>query len=489
MPVIVKGTLDNTAIPTGNFTTTLPLTDIALGDWVIAIVTVQATDTNPINLPAGWQVIKEPTAVGTMGYAVYGLVYSLPSQLTFEKPTLGTNGRHISAIYGSGSVPFEQWGIGTFANRASNATTLTAKAPSITASGKGMVVFLAAERTNAAETNEQVTVNNGFTKRLASITTNTTSVTVYATKDITAAGPVGDTTVTFPNTHANNALAGHIFLPESTVATPKGLRSSMVIDGSLTSGSVGIKTAGGFEYPLAVRQVSKGYGTVADMLAAPAPFTIAHRGGSVSFPEMSMHAYTQSALMGYNALEMSLARSSDGVLYGLHDETLLRTSGVDIKPEALTWAQTQAYTTFGKPFLRFTDLIELYPNHVIFVDPKHIAHNLLWEVLDIMDAHGPERFVAKYFAISSEWSRLARLRGYLTWGYFYEANEPNMDAYQDKWDILGMDYNANQASWNKLLSYGKRVIGHICPNNAAAQTALSKGATGLMVSGTKLVTP
>ena len=489
MPVVVKGTLDNTPIPTGNFTTTLPLTDIAVGDWIIAIVTVQATDTNPINLPSGWQTIKEPTAVGTMGYAVYGLVYATPDQLTFERPTLGTNGRHISAIYGSGAVPFDQWIIGTIANRASNATTLTAKAPSITSNGKGLAVFLAAERTNALETDEQITVNNGFTKQLASITTNTTSVTVYGTKEMSAAGPVGDTTVTFPNTHANNALAGHIFLPESSVAAPKGLRSTMVIDGVSVSGSIGVRTDNGIEFPIAVRQVSEGYGTVENMLSAPAPFTIAHRGGSVSFPEMSMHAYTQSTLLGYNALEMSLARSSDGVIYGLHDETLLRTSGVDIKPEALTWEQTQAYTTFGKPFLRFTDLIELYPNHVIFVDPKHIPHNILWEVLDIMDVHGPERFVAKYFGISSEWSRLARLRGYLTWGYFYETNVDSMDAYQDKWDILGMDYNASQASWNKLLSYGKRVIGHICPNNAAAQMALSKGATGLMVSGTKLVVP
>ena len=483
MAVTVKGTLNHVPLPSN-----LSLPGIAVGDWVIAIVTIQATDATANTVPAGWQVIKGPTSLGTMGYSVYGLVYLTANQLAWERAAGSTNGRHISAIYGSGAMPFADWGIGAFANRATNATTLTAKAPSITASGRGLAVFLAAERTTAVETDTQITVNNGFTKH-AVVTSNTTSVTVYGTKEINTAGPVGDTTVTFPNTHVNNAVAGHVFLPESTVGVPKGLPSSMIIGGSLVAGSLGITSDEGFEFPQAVRQVSRGYGTVTDMLEGPAPFTIAHRGGSVSFPEMSMYAYTQSTMLGYNALEMSLARTSDGVIYGLHDATLLRTSGVDIPPEALSWEQTQAYTTFGKPFLKFTDLIDLYPNHVIFVDPKHIPSSLYYEVLDIMDTHGPERFVAKYFGISLAWSVQARIRGYLTWGYYYDYNEASMDETQDRWDILGLDYNASQAVWDKMLGYGKRVVGHICPNNSAAQTALLKGATGLMISGTKLVVP
>ena len=43
--------------------------------------------------------------------------------------------------------------------------------------------------------------------------------------------------------------------------------------------------------------------------------------------EDSIHAYRQSVAHGYRALEISVARSADGVWFGLHDTTLDRTSG------------------------------------------------------------------------------------------------------------------------------------------------------------------
>lgn len=488
MAVTLKGFSPQVAVQITPNTTQINLPDISVGDWVIVTVTVQQlinADVGTLYVPSGWTTVVSPTNIGTMAYHVYAKTYERPSDLLWSRD----NGiaQQVSAVYGNGSMPVTNWTMGSFVGRAVNATNLTTKAGSLTVSKAGMSVAISVERTLAAETDVQV---SNFEKIQFTNTGNTTSTVTWAKKSMSAAGATGDVVFTYPNTHASNGIAGQIFIPESAPVA-EGLPAKMVVSNNTVSGKVRVVNSSGmYVSPKAMRKVSEGYGSVTNMLSLPAPyFRIAHRGGSVSFPEMSMHAYTQSAMIGYNALEMSLARSSDGVIYGLHDETLLRTSGIDVTPESLTWEQTQVYTTFGKPFLRFEDLVEMYPNHVIFVDPKHIPHNLLGEVLDIMDANGPQRFVAKYFGISSEWSRLARLRGYLTWGYFYEANVDSMDAYQDKWDILGMDYNANQASWNKLLGYGKRVIGHICPNNAAAQTALTKGATGLMVSGTKLVVP
>lgn len=486
MAVTIKGYTPQVSVQVYPSTTQI-VSDVAVGDWIIASATIQqliTADVGTLNVPPGWTTVVPPTNIGTMAYHVYAKRYESPSDLLWSRSE--GIAQQVSTVYGNGAAPVADWVMGAFVGRAVNATNLTTKANSIAATKAGMAIALSIERTIAAETDAQV---SNFEKIQFTNTGNTTSTAVWAKKAMSAAGATGDAIFTYPNTHASNGVAGQIFIPEATPVA-EGLPAKMVVSNNLVSGKLRVIGPNGtFISPKAVKSVSSGYGSVENMLSLPVPFTIAHRGGSVSFPEMSMHAYTQSAMLGYNALEMSLARTSDGVIYGLHDETLLRTSGIDVSPATLTWAETQAYTTFGKPFLRFTDLIQTYPNHVVFVDPKHIPHNLLWEVLDIMDANRPERFVAKYFGISSEWSRLARLRGYLTWGYYYENNLDSMDSTQGRWDILGLDYNASQAVWDKMLGYGKRVVGHICPSYSAAQMALSKGATGLMVSGTKLIKP
>lgn len=489
MSVSLKGFSPQIALLTTPTQINLP--NIVVGDWVIVAVSVMQNvnaDVAEVIVPPGWNTIVPSTNIGTMAYHVYGKIYAGPDDLLWARGASGTITQHVSAVYGSGGEAYASWVLGAFVGRAVNATTLTNKANTITAPKAGMSIALSFERTLAAETDAQV---SGFDKIQFTNTGNTTSTVTWANKAMAAAGPVGEAIFTYINSHASNGVAGQIFIPEAAFVAPEGMAAQMVITDVPVSGKVKVvNDAGVIVAPKALRQVSEGYGSVMEMLTLPSPyFRIAHRGGSASFAEMSMHAYTQSAMLGYDAFEMSLARTSDGVIYGLHDETLLRTSGVDIAPETLTWAQTQAYTTFGKPFLKFIDLIELYPNHVIFVDPKHIPTTLYFEVLDMMDSHGPERFVAKYFGVNLQWSVQSRARGYLTWGYYYEHNEADMDATQNRWDILGLDYNASQAVWTKMLGYGKRVIGHICPNSAAATTALSKGATGLMVSGTKLVSP
>ncbi len=85
----------------------------------------------------------------------------------------------------------------------------------------------------------------------------------------------------------------------------------------------------------------------------------------------------------------------------------------------------------------------------------------------------------------------AKARGYTAWGYFYETDAANFTTYAPRWDILGMDYSASQTAWNDLVAAapGKPVMGHICPNQAAVTSALTKGAAGVMVSGIISVVP
>jgi len=254
--------------------------------------------------------------------------------------------------------------------------------------------------------------------------------------------------------------------------------------------------------PGAIRAVTPGFPSVAAMLATPA-FKIAHRGGSVDFPEMSLYAYGQSALRGYKALELSLGRTSDGVLFGLHDSTLDRTSGTTgAVASTLTWAQVQTHQIVAagqppQPYMRLDELLDLYgSSHVIFVDHKYLTTPQREELLDVLAAvpGATDRIVVKYYGVeggagNTGWAAQARARGFKTWGYFYEADLANLDAYQDRWDILGMDYAASQAAWDAVRAYGKPVIGHICPGPAAVATAISKGANGCMVSAVAEVAP
>lgn len=265
--------------------------------------------------------------------------------------------------------------------------------------------------------------------------------------------------------------------------------------------------------PYEVRPVHEGYSSVSAMLAA-SPFYVAHRGGSRVWPEMSLHAYTQSAFWGVGALELSVARTSDGVFFGLHDQYLDRTSlGVStttLNPQSMTWAEVQTYEILGssaadnpaqpnQPYVRFEDIMAAYYNsHVFLIDPKYLNTSQRAELLDMMDAMPgtpTDKFIIKYYGVSGNAGNTsgqayeAAQRGYERWGYFYQSDAANFAAYQARWSILGMDYNADQTTWNTITSYGQPVIGHITPDLAAANDALTKGADGLMVSGITSVVP
>ncbi|MFP3435407.1 hypothetical protein SB781_37230, partial [Paraburkholderia sp. SIMBA_061] len=79
---------------------------------------------------------------------------------------------------------------------------------------------------------------------------------------------------------------------------------------------------------------------------------------------------------------ISLARTSDGVWFGLHDETLDRTSGTsgfvaadhtwaEVQTHLISSAETNDPTQAPQPYLRFDELVEAYGStHTIFVDPK-----------------------------------------------------------------------------------------------------------------------
>ncbi|MCJ8202776.1 glycerophosphodiester phosphodiesterase [Pseudomonas sp. RGM2987] len=70
---------------------------------------------------------------------------------------------------------------------------------------------------------------------------------------------------------------------------------------------------------------------LAALQGIPHPAVIAHRGASFDAPESTAAAYKLARDLGADYLELDLQRSKDGVLFVLHDDSLLRTTDVASK--------------------------------------------------------------------------------------------------------------------------------------------------------------
>lgn len=271
--------------------------------------------------------------------------------------------------------------------------------------------------------------------------------------------------------------------------------------------AVYLTTPAGPRTPSAMIPVRPGFSSVSAMLAKPG-FTWAHRGGSASYPEHSLYAYTQSVVRGYGVLEVSLGRTSDGVWFGLHDQTTDRSSGGTYgNASSQTWAQIQAQQIVigaegaPQPYMSLAQLVSIYgKTHILVLDPKYALGSYRIEFLNLVDSLlGPTRAIIKYSGAGSGAANLsteAQARGYQTWGFFYatdaspaQGGSGALQTWGPSWTLIGMEYGASQAIWNEAIALGKPVIAHIAPNQAAYDTAIAKGASGVQVSGVAVVNP
>lgn len=243
------------------------------------------------------------------------------------------------------------------------------------------------------------------------------------------------------------------------------------------------------------------FSSVSAMLAKPG-FTWAHRGNSNVYAEMSRNAYDNAVARGYAVLEYSLARTSDGVWFGLHDEDINRTSGLaaGTQPAAstMTWAQIQAFNNVlavdgvARPYLRWEDFLAAYPNHIIGLDPKYTwsqGAGVRTEFWNICAQVGAGRLICKGYINNASLRDGAATRGYQSWGYGYQADVDGglFATFQAGWTILGLEIGATQAAWNTVKGYGQKVVGHIAMNVADYNAALAKGADGVQVGGSAVV--
>ena len=238
--------------------------------------------------------------------------------------------------------------------------------------------------------------------------------------------------------------------------------------------------------PATMKAVPRGYSDIYTMMGIRG-FLIAHRGGSVSWPEASIRAYTNAVMFGAGALEVSCQKTKDGVWFLNHDRTLQRVdkTAPDTPVTEMTWAEIQKFTTMGEPFMTVEEYFAAYgSSHITVLDPKYSAAE--WQELKKFfptDAHG--RIIWK-FSIDAGWlANQWKTDGWKCWGYSYpdHVTDGRINEWHKPWDYIGMSFDASDEVWNRTTALGKPVWGHICPTRQAYDDALAKGAVGCMVSG------
>jgi hypothetical protein len=235
-----------------------------------------------------------------------------------------------------------------------------------------------------------------------------------------------------------------------------------------------------------------GYPSVSAMLA-DSPFFVAYHGGSGSWPACSLHAYTQAVFAGAGALEVRLARTADGVWFGLPGRTVRDPDGLEVDPASLLWSDLRRYRipaphgsgSAPQPYMRVEELVDVYGStHVLFVDPYDTSvGGILLEYLSTL--MGKERIVASHPADGVAFARAAKSRGIASYGYFADPVVPSIKEHGGHWDFLGLPFGAPQEAWDTASGFGKPVAGFGAASPGEADEAFQRGAAGLV--GVKVV--
>lgn len=261
-------------------------------------------------------------------------------------------------------------------------------------------------------------------------------------------------------------------------------------------GTLWVRDRGGDKWVAGTRKVSKPapapVGSVVDRFLASKPFYVAHRLGGTEYPEFTQKGLTESLKAGFKALELSVRRCSTGEFVLIHDWVTTRTvPGTDYQIWNTPWSVLSGLQQASGGFLRLTDVVnQVGQDIVLAIDHKVTSSKLTGsqgdmdsekELFDYLETipNAKDRVLIKQF-VNGGVSERAKAKGYKTMCMMYQNEVAGADL--TKWDVLGMEWNAEQSVWDTLKATGKPLIAHIITTKDQADNALSKGATGLMVS-------
>ncbi|MGB4956833.1 MAG: hypothetical protein WBO49_00070 [Candidatus Saccharimonas sp.] len=189
---------------------------VAVGDWILIVV---SSDNNIAGSktptpPDGWVTITPWASVGS-GFFTFGVWAhrraSGESTYTWSQTTIESTGSYHRMIFVRNGGDIGEWVIGSFVNRAVNASSTTTVANAVTTTlPYGLGIALSGERTTAAESDGQISCTN-FTKEWFD-NVQDHSLTV-ASAILATPGSAGSVTFTYPNTQAENGIAGMIAIP------------------------------------------------------------------------------------------------------------------------------------------------------------------------------------------------------------------------------------------------------------------------------------
>lgn len=171
------------------------------GDMVIVGVNVKAQSDQVFTWPAGWTVLVEPYWVGTQQSTI---AYGPWSESITLKTAKAVEAGYVAVSVRGGGAPTA----GRTKDRTKEPTeTVTVTAPKAT--GSGLVLAYAFERTASDETRSQITLSEGWemVEFAAQSGSNFQTVAVAQGKGDT------DATFTYPNAQATNGLGVQVVIP------------------------------------------------------------------------------------------------------------------------------------------------------------------------------------------------------------------------------------------------------------------------------------
>lgn len=268
-------------------------------------------------------------------------------------------------------------------------------------------------------------------------------------------------------------------------------------------GTLWVRDSGGDRWVAGTRRVPKpGAGSVIDRFLASKPFYVAHRLGGTEYPEFTLKGLTESLKAGFKALELSVRRCSTGEFVLIHDWVTTRTvPGTDYQIWNTPWSTLAGLQQASGGFLRLNDVLDRVGDDVVLaIDHKVTSSKEMGSggdmeseaaLFDLLEArfgveNAKRRVIIKHF-IKGGVSQRARERGYKTMCMMYPGEIVGADL--TMFDVLGMEWSAEQGVWDILKATGKPLIAHIITTQQQADQALSKGATGLMASVPSVVHP
>lgn len=268
-------------------------------------------------------------------------------------------------------------------------------------------------------------------------------------------------------------------------------------------GTLWVRDRGGDKWVAGTRKVPKPtpapVGSTLDRFLASKPFYVAHRLGGTEYPEFTQKGLTESLRAGFKALELSVRRCSTGEFVLIHDWVTTRTvPGTDYQIWNTPWSTLAGLQQASGGFLRLTDVVNQVSSDIVLaIDHKVTSSKAtgsqgdmdsekqLFDYLDTIP-NAKDRVLIKQFVNGGVAGR-AKKKGYKSMCMMYPNEVADVDL--SLFDVLGMEWNAEQGVWDTLKATGKPLIAHIITTQQQADTALARGATGLMASVPSVVHP